>query len=320
MRLRFSRGFTLLELLVAVALTLGVATAMLAVTVGVLAFWQRAQDRFATSAQAQLALDLLERDLQSAVCRRGDGTTWLAVSLRNSAEGLPERGWQLAPTMKPAAPDSLRLVPTAGDGRPATIAQARFGLSGAWLRFVAMTPESAADGALPRAIAYQVARRPVSGEPGAANAADVRYSLYRAAVGSAATFAAGYDVAAGYGPELAAARASDTLLVNAVDFGVWLYIREGGGGLRRIFPADPADLGHAGRGGGEAAETERFPEVADVMVRVLSGEGARQVAALEQGLVPRPAAHATDAAWWWAVVEAHSTVEVRRIELKGAPE
>jgi len=28
--------------------------------------------------------------------------------------------------------------------------------------------------------------------------------------------------------------------------------------------------------------------------------------------------HATDAAWWWAVVDANSTVFTRRIEIKGA--
>lgn len=320
MKWRVTRGFTLLELLVAVTLTLGLATAMLAVTSGTLAFWRRTQDRFTTSSQAQLALDFLERDLQSIVFRPDGVSTWLAVAVTNVPGGLPERGWQLAPVMKPAHDESLRLLPATDDGRAPTIAQARFGLSGAWLRLIAMTPESAGDGALPRAIAYQLARRPVSGAPSAANAAEVRYSLYRAAVGGSASFTAGYDVATAYGSTLATAQVSDTILVNAVDFGVWLYVREDGGGLKRIYPADPGDLAHAARGGRGAVDAERGPQVADVMVRVLSDEGARQIAAIEQGLVPRPSGQATDAAWWWAVVVTHSTVHVRRVELKGVAE
>ena len=61
-----------------------------------------------------------------------------------------------------------------------------------------------------------------------------------------------------------------------------------------------------------------FPEVADVMMRVLTEDGAKMIDALESGagVVIRPAG-STDAEWWWSVAEANSRVYVRRIYLKG---
>ena len=73
-------GFTLLELLVAVAITLLLAGIMLAVTTITLGLWRRTQDNFSSGTTAKLALDLLERDLQSAIHRAdGRGNVWLAV-------------------------------------------------------------------------------------------------------------------------------------------------------------------------------------------------------------------------------------------------
>ena len=48
--------------------------------------------------------------------------------------------------------------------------------------------------------------------------------------------------------------------------------------------------------------------------------GARQLAAMEQGALSRPAGYASDAEWWWAIVEGNSSVHVRRVEMKGATE
>ena len=60
--------------------------------------------------------------------------------------------------------------------------------------------------------------------------------------------------------------------------------------------------------------------MADVMVRILTEEGARIIGGMERGsgTLLRPTAYATDGEWWWAVVEANSRVVVRRIEIKGA--
>lgn len=325
-----AKAFTLLELLVAVTLTLGIAAVMLAVTSSTLTLWRRTQDTFTTTSQAKLALDLLERDLQAGVFRRDASTTWLAITAANATSGLTNQGWQTAPRMKPATSESLRLLPDSSHGRNPTVADARFGLSGVWLRFIATNVES--NGSLPVAVSYKIARRPVSGtNVSTSNAAEVRYSLFRSAVATDTTFATGNDVLTGYASSSDTTPASrsaaslvnpnttsDTLLTNVVDFGVWLYVRDSTGGLRRIFPADSGDLGHAARDSGSASDASRYPQVADVMIRVLSDDGARQIAAMEQGAVSRPANYASDAEWWWSVVEANSTVHVRRVEMKGA--
>jgi prepilin-type N-terminal cleavage/methylation domain-containing protein len=312
-----AQGFTLLELLVAVALTLGMAAVMLAVTTSTLNVWRRTQDRFTTSAQAKLALDFLERDLHAGVFRSDATTTWLAVDVTNSASSLTTRGWQTGAIMKPAASESLSLLPESDDRRAPIIAHARFGVSGAWLRLITIVAESGNDGAFPRAVAYQLARRPQTGAIAANNPAEIRYALYRTAISSSISFANGNDVITGYGATLSSPNASNVLLSNAVDFGIWLYVRAADGSLRRIFPTDANDLSHAARDAGSAADANRYPDAADVMIRVLSEDGARQIAAMEQGMIGRPTLHANDAEWWWAVVEANSTVYVRRIELKG---
>lgn len=315
------RAFTLLELLVAVSITLLLAGIMLSVTTGTLGIWRRTQDNFTSGTTAKLALDLLERDVQSACARQdGLGTIWLAADVINTPATLVAHGWLTAPLMKPGTAESQRLVTDPGNGLVPSIGDARFGLSGVWLRFIAVTAESGSEPALPRAIAYQIVRRPVSGAIAATNPAEVRYTLFRTAVGSQATFATGYDVMGSYGSVLAnPGTSADALASNVVDFGVWLYARDLGGALRRIYPAGNGDLSHAAQDGAAPADPSRFPEVADVMVRVLTDEGARLLDALEKsnGAITRPAAYANDAEWWWGVVEANSRVFVRRIEIKG---
>lgn len=330
-RFHHQHGFTLLELLVAVTITLLLAGVMLMVTTGTLHLWRRTQDDFAIAAQARLALDLLERDLQAGVFRKDGTNTWLAADVIDASAGLFNHGWPAAALMKPAAGGSLRLVPAAPEGLAPRLAEARFGLSGVWLRFITTNVE--AGGSLPVAVSYQLARRPVSGSNVAANnPAAVRYTLFRAAVAADESFASGYDVTASAyrsssaAPSLSRAASTltnpntaDALATNVVDFGVWLYARDSTGALRRIFPATETDLSHAARDDGAAPDASRYPDAADILLRVLTEEGARQIEAMEQGsgALARPPVHPTDAAWWWAVVEANSRVFVRRVELKG---
>ena len=323
-------GFTLLELLVAATITLLLAGLMLAVATNTLSLWHRTQDNFAASAQAKLVLDLVERDLQAAVFRE-DGNTWLAVEVLNSPGSLTVHGWLVAgPLLKPAGTTSQRLVPVAAAGLAPALRDARFGLSGAWLRLVTTNVES--DGSLPVVVSYQIARRPLSGAINAASPAAVRYSLFRSAVSAENTLAVGTDVTVpGYGSTsvnpsgprnpatLTNPNSADALATNVVDLAVWLHVRDSLGGLRRIFPADNNDTAHFARDGSAAPDATRFPDTADVMVRILSEEGATLIAEMEKGggRVARPPAYATDAEWWWAVVEGNSRPSIRRIELKG---
>ncbi len=319
-------AFTLLELLVAVTITLVLSGLVLGVVTNTLNLWHRTQDSFTTAAQAKLALDLIERDLQAAIFRK-DGATWLAVDVINDPDALTPHGWLMTPGAKPATAGSQRLVPAS---TAPTVNDTRFGLSGAWLRFVTTNVES--DGSLPVAVSYQVARRPITGVIDAGTQADIRYGLFRSAVSATNTFMNGNDVtAAGYGSvsgtpaatrnpaTLANPSSTDALATNVVDFGVWLHVRDGAGGLRRIFPADGLDAVHAARDSGAAADPNRFPEIVDVMVRILTEQGAALLAEMESGRggITRPPEYESDAVWWWAVVETNSRVHTRRVEVKG---
>lgn len=331
-RSRSIRGFTLLELLVAVTITLVIAGLMLAVTTEVLNLWRRSQASHTQTTTARQVFDLLEQDLQSAIWRR-DTNRWLAADILDSPGSLSNHGWLLGPgLMKPANGGSLLPLPAPEAGGERLLQNARFGLSGGWLRFVTTNVESG--GSLPTVVAYQIARRPITGDPLVTNPAAVRYSLYRSAISNTDTFAAGYDVtSSGYAsntnnPSSASSTAyraarnvmnpshANLLGSNVVDFGCWLYVRNPDRTLLRIYPAGTADTSHQAVGNSIAADT-RYPEVADLMLRILTEEGATLLEAIEAGRVPRPPTYGTDAEWWWGVVKANSKVFTRRIEIKG---
>lgn len=325
-------GFTLLELLVSVSVTLLLAGLMLVVTNNLLLLWRRNQARLTQAVTAKQILDLAERDLQTAL-RGSAGSIWLAADIFDNPDGLANHGWLLtSDRIKPGDGGSLRPLPSPDAAGVSRLADARFGLSGVWLRLIATNVESA--GSLPTVVAYQMVRRPVTGSPEASNPAPVHYSLYRSSVSPAATFANGYDVTAGaYGstdntPSSALSTAyrlprnvtnpshANLLASNVVDFGCWFYRRDAAGGLIRIYPESAVDTTHHAIGG-STADGSRFPDVVDVMVRILSEEGATLIQALESGRVLRPPDMANDAAWWWSVVDRHSAVFVRRVEIKG---
>lgn len=323
-----THGFTLVEVLVASAITVLLAAVVLGVVTSTLRLWVRAQARFASDVEAMLVLDQLERDLQAA-CGQASGRTWLAADIANAAATLAKHGWLISGRMKPAGGVSQRFVPQATGSATPSISEARFGLSGVWLRFLTVNVETRTDtnpGSLPVVVAYQICRRPVSGDVTVSNAAPVRYALFRSAVKSDETFATGLDVsAAGYAsastappgtrrpPTVMNPAKVDVLATGVVDFGVWLHARGAGGELVRLFPASPTNGTYAASG---ATDT---PVVADVMLRVLTEEGARLVSAIEAGAagLVRPVEYGTDDEWWWGTVMAHSRVYVRRVELLG---
>src|SRR5690606_23026014 len=93
-----------------------------------------------------------------------------------------------------------------------------------------------------------------------------------------------------------------------------------GDDLDLIFPAsevgalDPNDTELLVRVPGGV--NERPPEVVDVLVRVLSEEGARLIQNLESGrLGDTPPNGMTTADWWWSIANQHSKVFIRRVEI-----
>lgn len=306
-------GFTILELLIAIAITLALTAAMLSITTGTLSIWRRVQGNFSASSQAKLVLDLLERDLQSAV-RRADANRWLSVEMPNA--GFP--GWveeaDPAAITKPVSAISLNAVPSAvGEG----IAQARFGLTGVWLRFFA--PDNSGQ---PVAISYRVMRTATDSALNDPPRNPRHYFLFRSQTQPAQTLTTGYDIiATPYTTTFARPTLDDVLADNVVDFGVWLYVRDSAPatGLTRIYPTAANDVTrYLGVGNGTAAVGNRFPDVADVMVRILTEEGVQLLENLETGRAAlRPPGYANNDEWWWGIIEAHSQVFVRRIKLTG---
>jgi type II secretory pathway pseudopilin PulG len=343
---RRGAGFTLVELLVASAVTVLLAGIMIAILAQVSRTWERASGGLVAVQQAELALDLLARDLQSAVFRR-DGHVWLAATVQPDQSGAGDIGGSLAdwsaPVRKPGAASpgtadsSLELAPASG-----RVTDCRFGMAGVWLRFITVTPDrntSSADASAPRAVAYQIVRHPVTNAAGSTQT----YSLFRSEVrpfgeGSPArersTFAVGCDLFApayntatggGYLGDAGTIRRPrrEHLLANgAIDFGVRFFrLTPGSGQLQLLFPTGNDNRGFAATTVPSALPTNPsvpaaamsygFPTAAELHVRVLTEEGARQIAALEQGLLTGRT--------WWEIARAHSVVLTRHVTLEAAP-
>jgi hypothetical protein len=299
-------GFTIIELLLACALTVAIAALALTLMAQSLNHWNRSLGTLTTEGQARIVLDQLALDLQAA-CHRDDGQVWLAATIQadTNASGAWINGTK----------------PVAGSLDPAVagLTEARFGKAGVWLRFFTATPRSGQPAA-PAAVAYQIIRR----APTPAGQAS-HYLLYRSEAGSAETLAAGYDID---GPPYAAADASEgaagsvaspgirhVLADNIIDFGVRLFgpVPDAATGrimLQRIFPLNKADLEYRTGLPGAGDSRRPFPSVVDVMVRVLTDEGARQIATLEAGQL---------AGDWWAIANAHSRVFTRRVMVRANP-
>lgn len=133
---------------------------------------------------------------------------------------------------------------------------------------------------------------------------------------------------------------------NVVDFGVRFWAFGANGQLNLLFPATdspgyaPDDNTHGfaatTRTGNKLVQTGAttygnvsqlpywdnsrqmrygFPDVADIFLRILTEDGARQLEAFENGNSVRPPNVATDDEYWWQLVEQNSTVYTQRVTL-----
>ncbi len=177
---REKRGFTIVELLVAVGITAAMAAIMLAMTTNIMSSWSRASGSLSAQTQARTALDYLQRDLERAIFRR-DGNVWFAVDTLNAPGDV--NLWQSSARGKPE---------NSGPGQQDSHwdpQQDRFGWAGVWLRFFTSDPDV-------NAVSYQIVRRTPVKSTATQQEIDTRarYMLYRSKVGSEATFLNGYDI------------------------------------------------------------------------------------------------------------------------------
>ncbi len=344
-RRRSCGGFTLVELLVASAITVVLAGIMVAILAQMARTWARASGGLTATQQAEQALDLLARDLRSAVLRR-DGRVWLAATVQPDQSGAGDGGGTLgvwSPAVRkpdwanPGTTDSsLDLAPASG-----RVEDCRFGMAGVWLRFVtdvADRNDTISGTSAPRVVSYQIVRRAVSAVAGASQ----RYALFRSEVRPYAddsparersSWSVGFDVfAPAYNGMIGGGNPGDAgttrrarrdlLLANEViDFGVRFQRTAADGTRRTLFPTGNGNLGFAATTDTAVAPPNPavpvtamsygYPTAAELFIRVLTEDGARQIEALEAGRLTGTT--------WWTIAQAHSVVLTRWVELEASP-
>ena len=334
-------GFTLIEVLVASGVTVLLVGFMVTIVSNVTGFWSRTSGRLSAESQARYALDQLTLDLQSAIYR-DDGATWLAASVpanTTTSGSVWVTTGAVIGNLKPTTATGTT-NPTLTYGA-ASVANATFGPAGTWLRFFttkrgANTSADVTTLSAPVAVGWQLIRR-----ASATNTANIdrRYFLHRAEVTPANTLNTGYDITlAAYAGTAAATGNTGTLgtarsvripldlgtiiAENVIDFGVYFYTRPATGATssapRRIFPSGTETTHLANRPPRSGTPTTEFPDEAEIMIRVLTDEGAAQIVALETGRLTPPAGRSA-AQYWWDIAVAKSQVFTRRVVLRSQP-
>ena len=145
------RGFTVLELIVAVSVTAVLSGMLLLISRQVLETQSVSSAELERNQIAHFVLDQIQEDLQCALYRN-DGNVWMAMSLLNQSDNSgswiePKKSSLAKPPL-----NSLRIIESdwpsdalqdaeidsLGQG---PFAKSRFGLAGTWLRFFTQSPE-----------------------------------------------------------------------------------------------------------------------------------------------------------------------------------
>ena len=358
---RSLRGFTLVELLVAIGVTAILVTLMLTITLSVLNAWNRSSGKLSANATARLVLDQLAQDL-SAVVMRQDGNVWLAATVQRDQKGNEDAkttGADWGSSEKPAGTTAAGSLVV----DEAKMEDLRFGQAGVWLRYFVAQPDTndgnAQNVSAPRAVSVQVIRRDLGSNTSPVYA----YQLYRAEARpyhqtagpsrQRSAFEMGYDLyttaSNGYNHNATGAQGDASNIRNpnvgqligndVVDFGVRFYERDREGNLVEAFPVNrlkksppipPIPPASAPFTYAATSDTSRsmpssgfahastgpqvfgFPVEAELMVRVLTPEGVRQLQAFEEDTSRFPGQT------WWDIVIKNSDVFTRRVEIKSS--
>jgi len=322
MKKRASPGFTLVELLVATAVTVIIVGLMISMVSNLLTAYNRSSGALSAQSQAGLVLDSLATEIESMVVRNSDDVM-LAATIRTDPAGME---WSQS-----EKPTDIEIQTVDEEDRFENldpIEEQKFGKGGVWLRFFSSAPSmvaSESDGGV-RAIGYSLALDGVTN----ASEAPLQYMLYRSEIPALQTFQAGYDldpVDGGYTEAnvgttppvpntLLAPTESQIIAGNVVDFGVRFFeISEEPGNLRQrglLFPMqsdlaeDPPEYLASGTG------SEQYPEVVEIMVRILTPEGERLLEAKRDPNIDIPIE-------WWDIVIQNSEVYSRVINIPSKP-
>ena len=80
------RGFTLMELIVAMAITTIIVTVLVSITSMALDTWNRSRSELRASRQAKSMIDTMARDFESLVVRKSNTNEWLSAVVETTAE------------------------------------------------------------------------------------------------------------------------------------------------------------------------------------------------------------------------------------------
>jgi len=361
-----NKGFTTIELLVAIAVTAVLVGLLLSISTNVLTTQRQSSNSLETNQIAQFVLDRIQEDLQCAIYRN-DGNAWMAISI------LEDKGnsgsWTDEPKPDLTKPSdqmhSLRLIESdwsedtniAFDphSSQAPLAKSRFGVAGTWLRFFSHAPEiepNSKNTGAARAIAYQLIRHGITNS----TKSIPRYQLYRTDVSALDTYVAGYDLGSSGGySENASNNSQDeendpirvpsaiinpiinlgssladasvfSLATNIIDFGVRAYRTEkkkdGTGNFIQLFPVISSkmlqsyDFYSIRFPNPNNSSEGPFPDCIDVMLKILTAEGAKIISNYELGLIPLPSGKSHEE-HWWELADQNSEVFIRRIKIYG---
>ncbi len=81
------KGFTLMELMVAMAITTIIVSVLVSITSMALETWNRSRSELRASRQAKTMIDTMARDFESLVTRRGNTSEWLSAVTAPNAIG-----------------------------------------------------------------------------------------------------------------------------------------------------------------------------------------------------------------------------------------
>jgi prepilin-type N-terminal cleavage/methylation domain-containing protein len=99
------RGFTLVELIVAMAVTTIIITVLVGITSVAIDAWKRSRAEVRAARQGKAMLDSLARDLESMVVRKGNSFEWLYADTPSAMPGAAQSG-----KIKEASTNALNLI------------------------------------------------------------------------------------------------------------------------------------------------------------------------------------------------------------------
>lgn len=310
-----------MELIVAMAITSVIALFVFTFATNLARLWRSNESGVGTELDAQIALDRIAMDLESAILQER-GVPMFAVSAisktGNDSYNYSFSGrWEDVSIEGAGRPEGWHFDPD----------EHRYGWAGSWLRFFSAAPSI-------NAVGYQIVRRSAFSD-----SEMPLYLLHRAVVRHDKTLEAGFDItrieedgeSAGYGEnsgnqnwagEVTHPVLTSVLIEDVVDFGVRLYVFDEGfigddhspQGLKLIFPVVSSD------GSIDTTETEhiaqswsagmgtRYPDVVEIFLRVLDDVGSEALHQAEEVEAGRS---------YEGIVEEHSRVYRRMVRLPG---